>query len=64
MSKINDRIKSIFQLMEYEELTDDQHKLIVSFEEQFNHRGSLTPRQYEILESIFEQAASKVEWSR
>jgi hypothetical protein len=45
--------------MEYEVLTDAQHDLIISFESQFERAGKLSDRQYEILESIFEQAASK-----
>ncbi len=59
-----DRIKSIFLLMEYDELTDAQHDLVISFEDQFNRRGSLSERQAEILEDIFEKAAGRVEWSR
>jgi predicted DNA binding protein len=55
----NDRIEHIFKFMEYDELTDAQMNLIVSFEDQFKKRGNLTARQLEILESIFEQAAEK-----
>ena len=54
----------MFKLMEYDELSEAQEKLVISFEEQFNNRGSLTARQFEILEDIFEKAAGKVEWSR
>lgn len=64
MATRNERIESIFQLMEYDELTDAQHDLVISFENQFKRRGNLSDKQYEILENIFEQAAGKVEWSR
>ena len=59
-----DRIKMIFQLMEYNELSEAQHNLVISFEEQFKNRGSLTARQGEILEDIFQKAAERVHWSR
>ena len=59
-----DKIEMMFQLCEYDYLTDDQHKLIVSFESQYENRGWLSDRQFEILSDICEQAASKVEWSR
>ncbi len=38
-------------------ITDAQHYLILSFQKQFDKWGSLSDRQYEILESIFKQAA-------
>ena len=59
-----DKIKMMFNLMEYDYLSESQHDLVISFEEQFNNRGSLTARQFEILSDIFEKAADKVEWSR
>ena len=43
--------------MEYDVITDAQHDLILSFERQFYKNGFLSLRQYEILESIFKQAA-------
>jgi hypothetical protein len=43
--------------MEWDMLSDAQHDLIVSFEDQFNHKGSLSDRQIEILEDIFRRAA-------
>ena len=55
----NDRIEHIFKFMEYGELTDTQHSLVESFEEQFERRGSLSDRQVEILEDIFERAAER-----
>ena len=54
--KEKDRIEHIFKFMAYDNLTDAQHDLIVSFEEQFQRRGSLSERQFEILEDIFERA--------
>ena len=59
-----DKIEMMFRLMEFDELSEAQHNLVESFEEQFNNRGSLTARQFEILEDIFDQAAGEVEWSR
>ncbi len=59
-----DKTEMMFKLMEYDELSEAQEKLVISFEEQFNNRGHLTARQFEILEDIFNQAAGKVEWSR
>jgi hypothetical protein len=55
----NDRIEHIFKFMEYDELTDAQHSLVESFEEHFERRGSLSDRQVEILEDIFERAAER-----
>ena len=60
----NDEIEMMFQLMEYYYLTNDQHKLICDYESQFENRGSLSDRQFEVLKSIFEKASQKVEWSR
>ena len=59
-----DKTEMMFRLMEYDELSEAQHNLVESLEEQFNNRGHLTARQFEILEDIFDQAAGKVEWSR
>jgi len=53
----NDRIEHIFKFLEYDQLTDAQHSLVESFEEQFERSGSLSDRQVEILEDIFERAA-------
>ena len=55
----SDKIEMMFQLMEYDYLTDEQHKLIVSFESQYNNRGLLSDRQFEILRDLFEKASSK-----
>jgi hypothetical protein len=51
------RIEHIFKFMEWDNLTDAQHSLIESFEEQFERSGSLSERQIEILEDIFERSA-------
>ena len=61
---MQERIEHIFKFMEYDYLTDAQMDLVVSFESQFENRGSLSDKQIEVLESIFKQAAGKVEWSR
>lgn len=53
---MKERIEHIFKFMEYDNLTDAQHDLIISFEKQFRQRGSLSERQVEILEDIFEKA--------
>jgi hypothetical protein len=45
--------------MEYDVLTDAQHDLVISFEEQFEDRKSLSDRQLNILEDIFARAAEK-----
>jgi len=50
------RIEHIFKFMEWDNLTDAQHSLIESFEEQFERSGSLSERQIEILEDIFERS--------
>lgn len=55
----NERINHILQFMEYDNLTDAQHDLIISFEEFYNKNDFLTGKQMDILESIFKQAAEK-----
>jgi hypothetical protein len=57
--KDKERVEHIFKFMEYDILTDAQHDLIESFEKQFNQRGSLSDRQFEILEDIFKWAAER-----
>ena len=54
-----DRIEHIFQFMEYEELSEKQLNLIISFEKQYKDRSNLSEKQYDILEDIFAQAAGK-----
>lgn len=63
MTKRDERIKHILKYMEYDELSDAQHNLIIKFEERFQRR-TLTESELEVLEDIFQQAAEKVEWSR
>jgi Na+/phosphate symporter len=57
--KQRDRIEHIFKYMEYDHISDAQHDLVISFESQFKERGSLSDRQFEVLENIFKQAAEK-----
>lgn len=59
-----DKAEMMFKLMEYDELMPAQEDLIIKFEERFNRRGFLTGPEFDTLESIFEQAAGRVEWSR
>ena len=54
-----DRIEMMFKFMEYDNLTDNQHELIISFEEQYDNRGNLTDTQIDILSDIFKKAAEK-----
>ena len=58
------RVQHIFDFMEYDHITDNQHNLVVSYEEQYEARGYLSEGQFKVLESIFDQAAGNVEWSR
>lgn len=57
--KQKDRAEMMFKLMEYDYITDAQHTMVASFEKQFEQRGDLSDRQFEILESIFNQAAER-----
>ena len=59
-----ERIASIFLLMEYDELTESELDLVISFESQFNDGKRLSDKQVEILEEIFKRAAGRIEWSR
>ena len=54
---MQDRIKHIFQFMEWDQLTDAQHDLVISFEDQYKLRGDLSDKQLDILEDIFRRAA-------
>ena len=56
-----DKIKMMFKLMEYDYISEKQHDLIVSFEEQFLRNKMLSEYQCEILEDIFNRAAESVE---
>ena len=57
--KQKDRAEHIFLFMEWKHVTDDQHNLLISFEEQFENKGYLSNTQMDILESIFNQANEK-----
>lgn len=61
-----DRIKHIFQFINFDGLIDAQEDLIISFEEQFRDRGYLSDRQVEILENIYRRAttASLAWWGK
>lgn len=54
-----DRIKCLLETMDHDYLTEKQLDLIISFEEQFKKRGTLSDRQCEILESINKQASER-----
>lgn len=53
---MNDRIEHILQFMEYDQLTDAQHIFVMSLQEQFERKGTLSDKQMEVLESIFQYA--------
>lgn len=53
----DDRIEHIFKFMEYDQLSEKQLDLVESFERQWNAYASLSQRQVEILEDIFQRAA-------
>ena len=57
---MEDRIKHIFDFMEYDELTDAQHGLVVSFEDQFKRSGRLSEKQFDIEVASLEKAAGTV----
>lgn len=52
-----DEIQRLFDELDYDNLTDRQHELVESFEEQFERRGTLSDRQVEILEDIFDKVS-------
>lgn len=56
---MHDRITHILTFMEYDQLTDAQHSLVISLEEQFERKGTLSAKQMEVLESIFKYANEK-----
>ena len=57
MTTEEERIKHILKYMEWDNLSESQHDLIISFEEQFERNGYLSDRQMEILEDIFSKVA-------
>lgn len=56
--------KMMFKLMEYDYLTEDEEKTVISMESQFLSRGYLTKPQKKFLKDIFDNAAGRVQWSR
>lgn len=54
-----DRIAHIFEFMEWDNITNAQHDLLISFQEQFERRRDLSDRQVEVLESIFREANAR-----
>jgi len=57
MVDVEERIDHIFKYMEWDNLSESQLDLIVSFEKQFKENGDLSEKQIEILEDIFSKAA-------
>ena len=53
MSERRSTIDMMFKFMEYDNLTEGEHDLVISFEEQWRSRGHLSERQEEILTDIF-----------
>ena len=58
-SKIQDRIELIFNLMEYDSLTDAEHSLVLSFSNRWTIKKYLSERQIKVLEDIFKQASER-----
>jgi len=54
-----DRVRTIFLLMEYDELTDWESNFVVDIEDKFNKGRTLTEPQYDKLEEVFERAAER-----
>lgn len=53
------QIKQCFETIDYDALSDEQHKTVCSLEEQFLHRGFLSKRQQEVLRSIYRQSLAQ-----
>ncbi len=51
-----DRIKKLLEITLACSLTYKQEELLLSFQDQFNERGSLSDKQLTILEDIYERA--------
>lgn len=51
--------KILLRLMEWDKLTDKELDLIGSFEKQFKSSNSLSDRQFEILNEIFDRANAR-----
>lgn len=59
MNDRDERITCCFTLMEYDNVSDRQHDILISLEEQYLKNRSLSDAQLALLESIFKQAAEK-----
>jgi hypothetical protein len=54
-----ERIKHIFQFINFDGLTGAQKNFVISLKEQFLDRGKLSYNQMKILEDIYRRAAVK-----
>lgn len=50
--KAIDYVQELLEDIDYDQITEAQHDLVISFEEQFEKFGGLTEKQIEILEDI------------
>ena len=50
------RLEKIFKILNLCSLSYKQEELVLSFQDQFNANGTLSPRQTSILEDIYERA--------
>jgi len=57
--KTKARIEMMFKLMEYDNISDRQHDIIISLEESFINYGKLSEKQFDLLANIFKQAAER-----
>jgi len=57
--KTEARIEMMFKLMEYDNISDRQHDIIISLEESFINYGKLSEKQFDLLANIFKQAAER-----
>jgi hypothetical protein len=53
--KAVDYVQELLEDIDYDQITEAQHDLVISFEEQFEKFGGLTEKQIEILEDIKKQ---------
>ena len=58
-NKQENRIKHIFQFMDYDFISEAEHNLVISFEEQFLKSNSLSKKQTDILETIFKRSSER-----
>jgi len=62
-----EQIKQAFDFIDYDNLSDAQYNLVLSFAEQWEKRGTLSERQCEALQSICRQSVAKEQkypWER